>query len=264
MKTEFTDVSATQKTITIEIPVDIVDAEINRVAKGYTKQARIPGFRPGKVPTNLVKQRFKEQILNDVAHGLIPRAVDEALQERGIEPIDTPNIKDVALEEGQPLKFTANIETVPPFDPGDLSSLSATRASTEVTDEALDNTLQRLRERAAKFEPVEGRPAAFGDTVVVDLERTDAEGQVDRHENVSIELGSAANPPGFDAELAGLSAGEQKTFTIHFPADYSVKEMADTHVTYSATVKDIRRKVLPDLDDSSRRILARSSSRLPR
>src|SRR5687767_11488597 len=109
MKTEFTDVSDTQKTLTIEITSDVVDAEINRVAKGYTKQAKIPGFRPGKVPTSVVKQRFKSEILNDVMHGLIPRAVDEALQERGIEAVDTPNIKDVALREGQPLKFTAAI-----------------------------------------------------------------------------------------------------------------------------------------------------------
>ena len=117
MKTEFTDVSETQKTLTIEIPTEVVDAEINRIARGYTKQARLPGFRPGKVPQTIVKQRFKDQILHDVMHGLIPRAVEEALQERGIEPVDTPNIKDVALEEGQPLKFTAAVETVPSFDP---------------------------------------------------------------------------------------------------------------------------------------------------
>src|SRR5687768_12195368 len=183
MKTEFTDVSATQKTITIEIPVDIVDAEINRVARGYTKQARIPGFRPGKVPATLVKQRFKEQILHDVMHGLIPRAVDEALQERGIEPVDTPNIKDVDLKEGQPLKFTAAIETVPPFDPGDLSTLSASRPSTSIGEEAVNDMLQRLRDRAARMEPVEGRSVADGDTVVMDIERRDSDGS-DKHENV--------------------------------------------------------------------------------
>src|SRR5215212_723120 len=105
MKTDFQDVSETQKKITIEIPSDIVDAEINRVAKGYSKQARIPGFRPGKVPSTIIKRRFKDQIFHDVMHGLIPRAIDEALQERGIEPVDTPNIKDVELAEGQPLKF---------------------------------------------------------------------------------------------------------------------------------------------------------------
>ena len=112
MKTEFTDVSETKKTLTIEIPSDIVDAEINKVAKDYSKQAKIPGFRPGKVPATIVKQRFKDQILHDVMHGLIPRAVDEALQERGIEPVDTPNIKDVELHEGQPLKFTAAVKVI--------------------------------------------------------------------------------------------------------------------------------------------------------
>jgi len=249
MKTEFTDVTATQKTITIEIPVDVVDAEINRVAKGYTKQARIPGFRPGKVPATLVKQRFKEQILNDVAHGLIPRAVDEALQERGIEPVDTPNIKDVALEEGQPLTFTAAIETVPPFDVGDLSTIEATRHATDVNDEAVEKTLQQLRQRGAKHEPVENRGVEDGDTVVLDIERKDAEGKPDRHEDVSLELGSPANPPGFDAQLLGLRTGETKTFTTHFPEDYTVKEMANTDVEYTVTVKDIRRKVLPELDD---------------
>jgi trigger factor len=254
MKTEFTDVSATQKTITIEVPVDVVDAEINRVAKGYTRQARIPGFRPGKVPTTLVKQRFKEQILHDVAHGLIPRAVDEALQERGIEPVDTPNIRDVALEEGQPLKFTAAIETVPPFDVGDLSTIEATHQASEVTDETVEKTLQNLRQRGAKFEPVEDRGVEDADTVVLDIERKDPEGGAqtgtpDRHENVSLELGSPANPPGFDAQLLGLRATETKTFTIHFPEDYTVKEMANTDVEYTVTVKDIRRKVLPALDD---------------
>src|SRR5687768_5349916 len=109
MKTEFVDVSETQKTLTIEIPSDTVDAEINKVARDYSRQAKIPGFRPGKVPAKVIKQRFKDQILHDVMHGLIPRAVEAALQERGIEPIDTPNISDVTLNEGQPLTFTAAI-----------------------------------------------------------------------------------------------------------------------------------------------------------
>src|SRR5687767_10740732 len=110
MKTELTDVSETRKTLSIEIPTDIVNAEIDRIAKDYTKKARLPGFRPGKVPATIVKQRFREQIMHDVMHGLIPRAVDDALQARGIEPVDTPSIKDVALHEGQPLTFTAAIE----------------------------------------------------------------------------------------------------------------------------------------------------------
>jgi trigger factor len=249
MKTEFTDVSETQKTLTIEIPTEVVDAEINRVARGYSKQARIPGFRPGKVPQTLVKQRFREQILHDVMHGLIPRAVEEALQERGIEPVDTPNIKDVALKEGQPLKFTAAVETVPSFDPGDLSAITLRRAPVQIREEAVDDMLQRLVERAARLEPVEGRPVADGDAVVLHLDRTGPDGQVDHHDDVTVQLGAPGNPPGFDANLAGMSDGESKTFTIHFPESYPAPDLANTDQTYAVTLKGIRRRVLPVLDD---------------
>ena len=249
MKTEFQDVSETQKQITIEIPSDVVDAEIDRVAKDYSRQARLPGFRPGKVPSNIIKQRFREQIHHDVMHDLIPRAVEEALQERGIEPVATPDIKDVSLSEGQPLKFTAAIETVPPFDPGDLSTISLRQPSSTITEDAVARTLEQLRERAARHESVEGRPVAEGDTVVVDLDRTDPDGKIDHHEGVSVELAAAGNPPGFDQHLIGVNAGDEKTFVIHFPDDYAVKDMANTDVTYKVAVKEIRRKVLPELDD---------------
>ena len=123
MKTEFADLSETKKSIAVEIPSDIVYAQIDRVARSYSRQARIPGFRQGKVPPTLIKKRFREQILHDVAHDLIPRAIDEALRERGLEPVDTPDVKDVSLDEGQALTFTATFETLPPIDPGPLSTL---------------------------------------------------------------------------------------------------------------------------------------------
>jgi trigger factor len=249
MKTEFTDITETQKTLTIEIPTDVVDAEIDRVARTYTKEARLPGFRPGKVPQTIVKQRFRDQILHDVMHGLIPRAVDEALQERGIEPVETPNIKDVDLAEGRPLKFTAAFETVPAFDPGDLSSITLREPPVHVAEEAVDQTLQRLRERAAKYETIEDRPVADGDMVVLELDRTGPDGVVDHHDEASIQLGAPANPPGFDAQIVGLSQGEAKTFAVHFPASYPVPELADTDQNYAVKVTGIRRRVLPDLDD---------------
>ena len=120
MKTEFVDVSDTRKQLLVEIPSTVVDAEIERIARDYGKAARIPGFRPGKVPAKVVRTRFRDQILHDVAHDLIPRAVDNALRERGVEPVDTPDIKNVLVEEGQPLKFTADFETVPGVRPGRL------------------------------------------------------------------------------------------------------------------------------------------------
>ena len=249
MKTELIDVTETQKTISIEIPTDVVDAEFDRVARGYTKQARLPGFRPGKVPQTLIKQRFREQILHDVMHGLIPRAVEEALQTRGIEPVDTPDVREVDLAEGRPLKFTAAFETVPPFDPGDLSSLTLRQPSAQVSDEDVDDMLRRLRERAAKYETVDGRAIADDDAVVLDIDRTDAAGQVDHRDGVTVQLGASGNPPGFDAQLVGLNEGDSKTFAIQFPEDHSVPELANTQQTYSVTVKGVRRRVLPDLDD---------------
>ena len=267
MKTEFIDVSDTRKNLVVEIPSTVVDAEIDKVARDYSKAARIPGFRPGKVPAKVVRQRFRDQILHDVAHGLIPRAVDEALREKGVEPVDTPDIKDVVVEEGQPLKFTASFETVPPIEPGDYASITLRPAATSVDDTNVEQALSSLRDRAARYEPVEDRGVEMGDSVVLDLTRTAREKteaplivvpgepipeekeQTDRHDGVTVEIGAKANPPGFDAELTGLMANESKTFNITYPADYAIQELAGTTVRYDVHVKAIRKRVVPELDD---------------
>src|SRR5476649_974006 len=173
MKTEFVDVSETRKNVRVEIPSEVVDAEIDRIAADYSRKARIPGFRPGKAPARVVKQRFKDQILHDVLHDLVPRAVDDALREKGLEAVDTPDVRDVSIVEGQPLTFTASFDTVPEFDPGDFSTIAFKRASNAVNDEAVELALQRLRDRGARHEPVEGRGVDHGDTVTLDLERRD-------------------------------------------------------------------------------------------
>src|SRR6185295_2516253 len=137
MKTEFADVNETRKTVRVEIPPDVVDAEIDRLSRDYSRKARIPGFRPGKAPARVIKQRFKDQILHDVAHDLIPRAVDDALRERGVEAVDTPDVRDVTIEEGRPLTFTASFDTVPSFDPGDLSTIALRRTAVAIDDDAV-------------------------------------------------------------------------------------------------------------------------------
>jgi trigger factor len=279
MKTEFIDVNETRKNLVVEIPSTTVDAEIDKIARDYGKAARIPGFRPGKVPAKVVRQRFRDQILHDVAHGLIPRAVDEALRERGVEPVDTPDIKDVVVEEGQPLKFTATFDTVPPIDPGDYATIQLQRGGVKVDDAAVDQALAGLRERGARYEPVDDRGIEHGDSVLMDLirttqgkdskddkeskEQTEAEStgpeaaegghletQSDTHENVTVDIGATANPPGFDAQLAGLTTGATKTFDVKYPDDYTIKELAGTTVSYDVTVKTIRKRIVPDLDDA--------------
>jgi trigger factor len=249
MKTEFVDVNATRKNVKVEIPTEVVSAEIDRIARDYGRRARVPGFRPGKTPPRVIKQRFKNEILHDVAHDLIPRAVDDALREKGLEAVDTPDVRDVTIEEGQPLTFTASFDTLPAFDPGDLSTISIRRASSAITEEAVDLSMQRLRDRAARFEPVEGRGVDHGDTAVVDLERKDPSGTGETHAGVSIELGAKANPPGFDEQLLGLEPGATKSFDITYPQDYPIGELAGTTVSYTVTVKGLKRRVLPELDD---------------
>ena len=258
MKTEFIDVSDTRKNLVVEIPSTVVDAEIDKVSKDYSRAARVPGFRPGKVPAKVVRQRFRDQILHDVAHGLIPRAVDEALRERGVEPVNTPDIRDVMVEEGQPLKFTATFETVPPIDPGDYAGITLRRKAVVVDEGAVEQALSKLRERGARYEPVEERGVEVGDSVLMDLVRTASpkpddpgggEAHTDRHDNVTVDIGAPANPPGFDEELAGLHSGETKTFDVRYPEEYTIQELAGTTVTYEVEIKAIRKRVVPELDD---------------
>jgi trigger factor len=249
MKAELVDVNETRKNLRVEIPTDIVNAAIDAVAQSYSRRARVPGFRPGKAPARVIKQRYKSEILHDVAHDLISHAVDDALRERGVEAVEPPDIRDVTVEENQPLTFTASFDTVPAFETGDYGSLSVRRPAADVTEEAVTHALQRLRERAARFEPVEGRGVDHGDTVTVDLDRKDAEGKTDMHKDVNVELGAKANPPGFDEQLLGLEVGATKAFTVQYPSDYAISELAGQDVSYNVLVKGLRRRVLPELDD---------------
>ena len=265
MKSDLTDVSETRKNISFEIPPDVVEAEISRVAKGYSKSARVPGFRQGKVPANVVRQRYKDQILYDVAHDLIPRVVGTALKERGLEPIAAPDIRDVVLEEGQPLKFTADFETLPPIDPGDYTGITVRRPPAVLEVGAVDHALEHLQQRHARWHPVEDRASEPGDTLLLDLIRTrrtsvieipgegpargGADDKPETLQNVSIELGNKSNPPGFDQHLTGTKEGDRREFTVNYPPDYGVQELAGATVDYDVTVKGARRKELLPLDD---------------
>lgn len=258
MKVELTDVSETRKTLTVEVPPDVVDTEISRITQGYARAARIPGFRPGKAPVHVVRKRFREQILHDVAQDLVPRMVGDALRDKNVHPVDTPKVRDLLLEEGKPMTFTAAIETAPHVDPGDLATLSVQRHELPVSEDGVDQALSRLRDRLARMEPVEDREAEHGDTVVMNLTRRRLTGPQgaeiepetpERHQEVSAEIGAAANPPGFDEGLLGVTPGTQKTFEVTFPPDYEVEEMAGARMEYVVDVTALRRRVLPTLDD---------------
>ncbi len=251
MKVEYADITETRKRLTIEIPSETVDAAIDRLTARLGRSAKVPGFRPGKVPVKVVWQRFRDEILHDVAHDLVPQALDDALGERNLDPVDTPDVRDVVVEPGQPLTFAATFETVPAFDPGEYRGIALRRHSAAVTDEDVEQAIERLRQRAARFEPVEGRPLEATDWATVDLERQDVGGDAEpeRHQDVTIDLAAEANPPGFSAHLTGLEAGARADFTVEYPAGHAVEEMAGRSVRYGVTIKAIKQRVVPALDD---------------
>jgi trigger factor len=254
MKAELIDVNETRRDLTIEVPREVVDEAIGHAAAKLGRSARIPGFRPGKVPATVIRQRFKPQIMQDVAEHLVSKAVGDALVEKGVEPIATPDIKDLVLEEGKPLTFKATFDVVPNFDPGDLSTIAATEPPVKVEEDAVNQSLERLRERNARYEAVESGVVEAGHTVAMSLERqgTDKDGkrgEREKHEQVNIELGAPSNPPGFDEQVIGMTPGATKTFTITYPDDYAIPELAGGTVDYVVTVKEIKQRVVPALDD---------------
>ena len=260
MKAELKDLSEIHKSLVVEIPTTEVDAGIERLSQRYRRTLKVPGFRPGKAPAKLVRLRLRDQILQEVVQDLIPKAVNEAIREHGLEPVDTPAIRDVNIEEGHPLTFTATLETLPTVDPGEYRGLTLRRPPVDVTDESVTAALERLRERAARFETVEGRDVGQSDTVTVDLERrvikpaiaaesSSSPGEPEQHENIEIEIGGSANPPGFDEQLLGLTVGASRDFTLTYPDDHETKGLAGSEVAYTVTIKTIREKVLPSLDD---------------
>lgn len=273
MKAEFKDLGETRKNIVIEVPSDDVDQEIERLSQHHRRSVRLPGFRKGKAPARLIWQRMREQILHEVADNLISQAIEEALQTRDVQPVGTPAVRDVNIEQGEPLKFTATFETLPSVEPGEYRGLTVRRNPIDLTDEDVSKALEQLRERAATLEPVEGRTVAVGDTVTVDLERrvapqqksTDVQ-EPESHHDIKIEIGAAGNPTGFDEHVVGLEAGESTKFTISHPEnpdasqDRDSRDQAESKVDYSVSIKEIHRRVLPDLNDAFAREIGMSET----
>ncbi len=252
MKSEVRDVGACRKELTVEIPAAAVDAEIDRLARRYGKSAKLPGFRPGKAPPRIVRARFRDRILEDLARDLIPDAVGEALTEHAIEPVDTPRIRDVEVVEGRPLTFTAQLETLPPVDPGDYSAFTLRGAPVTLAPDAVERAIERLRRARGRLDPVTGRGAGRGDVLTIDCERRLTDRPADppeRMQGVRVEIGADANPPGLDDELLGLEPGAARSFTLRHAADDDVRRLAGRQVAYAVEVKTLQRPVFPDLDD---------------
>lgn len=248
-------VEKTEKNIVqLEIEVDAEKFE-QGLQKSFVKNAKkfnIPGFRKGKAPRYMVEKFYGEQILyEDAINEVCPEAYDQAIEENDIHPVDRPEIDIKQIGKGQPLIFTAKVTVKPEVELGEYKGVEVTKASALVTDDDVEKEVNRELEKNSRLITVEGRPAASGDTVTIDFE-----GFVDgvafeggKGTDYDLVLGSGTFIPGFEDQLIGVNAGEDKDVNVTFPEDYNSKDLAGKAALFKVTVKEIKVKEMPKLDD---------------
>ena len=241
-----------KREIEIEIPAQEVAKETETLIQKYQKAARLPGFRQGHVPASIIRQRFSEEIKSDVVEALIPRYFRQEADKRGLIPVSQPRVTDLHIHDGEPLRFKATFEVLPEIKIDGYKELRADKPEIAVTDQEVEDALKNIQEQRANFNPVEGRPLAEGDFAQASLDGkpTDGEGQPVRMDEVLVEIGGKNTMPEFTENLRGASAGDERTFDVVYPADFSEKRLAGKTLTYTVKVHGIKQKALPELNDA--------------
>jgi trigger factor len=240
-----------QVEMTIDVPAETVDAAFERVLNRLTSKAKIEGFRPGKAPRAMVESRLgPAAIREEVVDVLVPEAVNQALKDQSIKPIDNPNVKIVELERGKAAKLTATVSVMPEVTLADPKKLSVEAPKLEVTDEMLERRLAELRDRLAEITPVE-REVRTGDVVVMDIEVKvdDKVVESESRQATEGEVREGVLLPELLAILPGAQVDEQRTTSVKFPDDHSNPELAGKEATIALTVRGVKEKKVPELDD---------------
>ncbi|MEI9987872.1 MAG: trigger factor [Aliidongia sp.] len=217
------------------------------------KTVKLPGFRPGKVPTAVLKQRYGQSVMGEVLEDTVNQTSGEALRERNLRPALQPKITIGSFEPGQDLTYDMALEILPDVTAPDVSLVELERLTPEISDEELNEALERLAERYRKTETVtDGSAAAMGDVVVMDFA-----GSIDgvefpggKGENHELELGSGRFIPGFEEQLVGAKTGDHVTVKVDFPADYAAAHLAGKTASFECDIKEVKRKLPPVIDDS--------------
>lgn len=263
MKLNVEEINAVKKKVNIEIPEDHVTKEINSFYEDLKKKARIKGFRPGKVPRNILERHFKDYVKAEVIQKLIQETYPNALSEATLQPISPPVVDPQELEIGKPFQYSATIEVKPDIKIEGYLGLTIEGKKEEIKEEEIGERLKGLQNLHANLKTVsEGRPVQNGDYVIIDYE-----GKMDGHLleegkaiDYSVEVGSGRFIPTFEEKLIGLRPEEEKDLEISFPDDYGYKKWAGKTVTFHVKIKEIKEKVLPLLDDEFAKDLGNYSS----
>jgi len=248
MQVSIETTSGLERRLTVGVPADTVEGEIEKRLKDAAKNIRLNGFRKGKVPMKVVKQRYGAGVRQEVIGEVISRSFYEAAQQQDLKPAGQPSIEPKQMSEGKDLEFVATFEVYPEVSLGDVSGFKVTRESVEISDEDIDKMIETLRKHQATFEVVE-RASADGDQVNIDFTGTKDGEEFDggKAEGHNLVLGSNAMIPGFEDGIVGMKAGEEKTIKVTFPDDYQAEELKGAEVEFAIKVNSVSEQVLPEL-----------------
>jgi trigger factor len=248
--------------IQVEIPADVVATQTESVIRKYTRLARIPGFRKGKVPAGLIRQRFADDVKSEVVEALVPQYFQQETQKQGLQPVSQPKVTDMHLHEGEPLRFKASFEVMPEIEVPGYREIRPERKDSSVSEEEVQNALKGIQEQHAAYNPVtEERPLADGDFAQVSFEGTPkAEASAEsaapaqppqpvKVDEVLVEIGGANTVKEFSENLRGARTGETRSFEVTYPAEFSDQRLAGKTLSYTVTVNGIKNKLVPELND---------------
>ncbi len=251
MQVELETASGLERRLTITIPSEKIEGEINKRLQDLSKRVRLDGFRPGKVPMKVVKRRYGEGARQEVLGEMMQASFIEAITQEKLNPAGAPSVEPKE-EEGKDFSFVATFEVYPEIKlSDDFSGIEVERPVADVNDADVDEMIDTLRQQSKTFEAAE-RAAALGDQVTFDYKGT-LDGEAfdgGSAENSKLELGSGRMIPGFEDGLVGLSAGEEKVLELSFPENYHSKELAGKAVEFACKLHEVAEAKLPELDDS--------------
>jgi len=248
-----TNTDGLKREFKIVIPAAQIEQRINTRLLELGQRVRLPGFRPGKVPMPLLRQRYQQSVMGEVVEDAVHQGSHQVLTERNLRPAGQPKIEITKFEDGSDLEFSMAMELVPEIKFMDFKTVKLEKLSVDVEDGEIDENLRRLAERQRKSEPVsEQRGATTGDIVVIDfVGRVDgAEFAGGSAKGQHLEIGSGTFIPGFEDQLLGVKAGAQKIVNVTFPAEYGVKELAGKPAAFEVSVTEIRQPVAVAVDDA--------------
>jgi trigger factor len=244
---------STKREIEVEIPPEEVSRETEVLIQKYQKLARIPGFRRGHVPASIIRQRFSQDIQNDVIDALVPKYFRKETERLGVVPISQPRVTDLQANEGKPMHFKASFEVMPEIKVEGYKELRADHPEISVTDEEVEESLKSLQEQKATFSPIEGRTIEDGDYAQVSLDGTPKNQQSGTKpvhmDDVLVEIGGKTTMPEFTENLRGASPGEERTFDVLYPEDFSDERLRAQTFSYKVKINAIKQKSLPELND---------------